>query len=90
MYVLTLPRARHLPLAARPSAAALAWDLYPNPVPTGQPLHLPQPAAHEVLDNTGRRVRRSQGATVPTAGLPAGLYLLRDGNGRPAGRFTVE
>lgn len=90
LYVFTLPRARHLALAARPTAAALAWNIYPNPVPNGQPLHLPRSAAYKVLDNTGRRVRRGQGAEVPTAGLPAGLYLLRDGAGRPAGRFVVE
>ena len=90
LYVFTLPRTRRLALAARPAPAALAWNIYPNPVPGGQPLHLPQPAAFEVLDGTGRRVRAGRGAEVPTAGLPAGLYLLRDGAGRPAGRFVVE
>ena len=90
LYVFTLPRSRHLPLAARPAPAALAASPYPNPVPGGQPLHLPQSAAYEVLDGTGRRVRAGRGDEVPTAGLPAGLYLLRDGAGRPAGRFVVE
>ncbi len=90
VYVFTLPRARHLALGARATASALAWNLYPNPVPGGQPLHLPQPTAYEVLDGLGRRVRIGQGTEVPTTGLPPGLYLLRDGAGRPAGRFAVE
>lgn len=90
VYVFTLPRARHLALGARAATAALVRNPCPNPVPGGQPLHLLQPITYEVLDHTGRRVRTGQGAEVLTTGLPASLYLLRDGAGRPAGRFVVE
>ncbi len=86
----TLPRSRRLPLATAPAARLAAWQPYPNPVPAGQPLTLPAPAAFEVLDGTGRCVRTGRGAQVPTAGLPAGLYLLRPGPGRAPARFAVE
>lgn len=93
LYVFTLPRARRLPLAARPAAdaATAVWPLYPNPAALGQPVQLPRPVRYAVLSATGQVLRRGQGAQVPTAGLAPGLYLLRDeGDGRPAGRFAVE
>ena len=91
LYLFTLPKARKLTLATRPTALANAAPLYPNPVGAGQPVHLPQALTYSVLDALGRAVRRGQGQQVPTAGLPAGLYLLRnDADGCPAGRFVVE
>ncbi|MGI4870590.1 MAG: esterase-like activity of phytase family protein [Janthinobacterium lividum] len=89
LYLYTLPKASRLVVAARPALAATT-PLYPNPVPAGHLLYLPASTAYEVLDYTGRCVQRGEAAQVPTTGLAAGYYLLRDAAGRPLGRFVVE
>ena len=62
----------------------------PNPVPAGVTVRLP--ATADVYDVRGRRVARtSPEGALPTAGLGAGVYLVRSGvEGEPACRFTVR
>ena len=69
-------------LAARtPAATLLSFHFYPNPAHDQLTLELPQPAQVEVLDLTGRRVRRAAlpagRPTLPLSGLAPGVYLLR-------------
>ena len=76
--------------AAPTADAATILAAFPNPareaVTVRYALERPQPAALEVVDMLGRRVRRVEQHTMPagthetrveTAGLPSGLYLVR-------------
>jgi len=72
-------------LAARPAVAPATFQAYPNPATTAVQLALPADFARlgeaELLDMTGRVVRRFQPTTqqteLPRSGLPAGIYAVR-------------
>jgi hypothetical protein len=76
-------------LASTPAAAALAGlAVYPNPAHGTATVRLPTglaagPVTLTLLDALGRSVRQqvlgsnAAEATVPLAGLPAGVYVLR-------------
>ena len=85
-------------LAAGTGAAPASPTPYPNPVHGGSPLHLGLAGRKAVAcyDATGRLVRQQVmggpggPATFDTGGLPAGLYLLRLGEGPAATTHRVQ
>jgi hypothetical protein len=64
--------------------------LYPNPAPEGGPVRLSRAVSGQLLDMLGRPVRQLRAATqLETAGLTAGVYVLRGEDGSTA-RLVVK
>ena len=77
-FVLHLYEASRALATSQAQAAALVLA-YPNPAKAGTVVRLTNATASgEVLSATGRVVGRFDHGQVPTAGLAAGLYLLRN------------
>ena len=78
--ILVLENRAYMPTATR-NAAAVRFDLFPNPARQQATLSLPAPGAHvTVCDLLGRRLREQAvpglTATLDLSGLPAGRYLV--------------
>lgn len=78
--ILVLENRAYMPTATR-NAAAVKFDLFPNPARQQATLRLPVPGAHvTICDLLGRRLREQAvpglTATLDLSGLPAGSYLV--------------
>jgi len=60
-------------------AATLPHLIAPNPVEAGDQARLLAPAPWTLLDAAGRVIAQGEGTQLPTAALPAGMYLVRIG-----------
>lgn len=78
--ILVLENRAYMPTANR-NAAAVKFDIFPNPAHQQANLTLPAPGAHvTICDMLGRRLREQSvsglTATLDLAGLPTGRYLV--------------
>ncbi len=78
--ILVLENRAYMPTATR-NAAAVSFDLWPNPARQQVALRLPAAGAHvTICDLLGRRLREQAvpgtAATLDLTGLPAGRYLV--------------
>ena len=78
--ILVLENRAYMPTATR-NAAAVRFELWPNPARQQVALRLPAPGAHvTICDLLGRRLREQAvpgtTAVLDLAGLPAGSYLV--------------
>ncbi len=78
--ILVLENRAYMPTATR-NAAAVGFELFPNPARQQASLRLPSPGAHvTICDLLGRRLREQAvpgtTAVLDLVGLPAGRYLV--------------